>query len=197
MPRRAELQRGTRETNIKLSLNLDGSGNLTGEIPIPFFEHMLQHLVKYAVFDLEIHLTGDLGVDCHHSVEDVGICLGSAIVKALGGKEGIFRYGHRTLPMDETLTSVALDLSGRSYFSYQGPQLGLMGKFGIYDAELTEEFLQKLAHHANMNLHVLVHSGSNRHHIHESIFKALGFALREAVSYDEQRQGVPSTKGSL
>ncbi|RME90927.1 MAG: imidazoleglycerol-phosphate dehydratase HisB [Candidatus Hydrogenedentota bacterium] len=198
MKRISQVERVTKETNIQIKVNLDGEGRLKGEIPIPFFEHMLSHLAKYSLFDIDLYLKGDLEIDCHHSVEDTAIVLGQAIVQALGNKEGIFRYGQRILPMDETLTTVAIDLSGRPYFHYKGPDLISMGKFGIYDSELTLEFLHKLSIHAKMNLHVLVHEGENRHHIHESIFKALGFAFREAVAIDEKRKNqIPSTKGSL
>lgn len=196
--RYAEIERKTLETEISLKLTLDGQGNLTGEIPIPFFAHMLSHVAKYSLFNMDFHIKGDLEIDAHHTVEDTAIVLGQAILKALGDKKGIFRYGHFTLPMDEVLTTVAVDFSGRPYFSYRGPALMPMGKFGIYDSELTHEFLHKLSIHAMMNLHVLVHYGENRHHIHESIFKALGLALRMACQKDLQRQNdLPSTKGLL
>ncbi|MBS0618982.1 MAG: imidazoleglycerol-phosphate dehydratase, partial [Spirochaetes bacterium] len=178
MARTAQIERKTHETEIGLSLNLDGNARMTGVNPIPFFEHMLGHIVKYSMFDLELHLKGDIGIDCHHSVEDTAIVFGQALGQALGNKAGIFRYGSFKLPMDETLTTVTIDLSGRPYFVYRGEALKPMGKFGIYDSELTLEFLHKLSIHAAMNLHVEVHYGENRHHIHESIFKALGFALR-------------------
>ncbi|MDH5718512.1 MAG: imidazoleglycerol-phosphate dehydratase HisB [Spirochaetia bacterium] len=198
MARTAKIERKTKETEIKLSLNIDGNGTLSGNNPIPFFEHMLDHLSKYSLMDINLDLNGDFSIDCHHSVEDVGIVLGDAIKEAIGDKKGIYRYGSQTLPMDEVLTTVAIDLSGRPYFKYNGPSLTKMGKFGIYDSELTLEFLHKLSIHAGMNLHVFVMSGENRHHIHESIFKALGFALRQAVSFDEKRKNeIPSTKGSL
>lgn len=198
MARTAQIERKTHETEIGLSLNLDGNARMTGVNPIPFFEHMLGHIVKYSMFDLELHLKGDIGIDCHHSVEDTAIVFGQALGQALGNKAGIFRYGSFKLPMDETLTTVTIDLSGRPYFVYRGEALKPMGKFGIYDSELTLEFLHKLSIHAAMNLHVEVHYGENRHHIHESIFKALGFALRQAVAIDARRaQEIPSTKGSL
>lgn len=181
-----------------MALNLDGSARMTGSNPIPFFEHMLGHIVKYSMIDLELTLKGDIEIDCHHSVEDTAIVMGQALTAALGNKAGIFRYGSFTLPMDEVLTTVTIDLSGRPYFVYRGEPLKPMGKFGIYDSELTLEFLHKLSIHAAMNLHIQVHYGDNRHHIHESIFKALGFALRQAVAVDARRAGeIPSTKGSL
>lgn len=198
MSRTAQIDRKTNETSISLSLNLDGQASMSGENPIPFFEHMLGHIVKYSMFDLELSLKGDIEIDCHHSVEDTAIVFGQALQQSLGNKAGIFRYGSFTLPMDEVLTTVTLDLSGRPYFKYTGEALKPMGKFGIYDSELTLEFLHKLSIHAAMNLHVQVHYGENRHHIHESIFKALGFALRQAVAIDARRANeIPSTKGSL
>lgn len=196
--RMSEKKRETRETNINIKVNLDGSGQLNGNNPIGFFDHMMQHLAKYSLFDIHLDLKGDLHIDAHHSVEDVGILLGQCIKEALGEKKGIYRYGHFTLPMDETLTSVAVDLSGRSYFKYSGPDLGTMGHFNGYDSELTLEFLEKLANKAEMNLHIMVHYGHNRHHIHESIFKALGWALRSAISIDNERNNdIPSTKGTI
>lgn len=196
--RSATISRQTKETQIDLSLQVDGSGKLSGQIPIPFFEHMLDHLTRYSLFDLQLSLQGDLQIDCHHSVEDTAIVLGDALHQALTTKAGITRYGSMTLPMDETLVTVALDLSGRPYFHYSGPNLIDMGKFGIYDSELTDEFFHKFSIHAKANIHIVVHHGQNRHHIHEAIFKAAGFALRQAVSFDERRGGeVPSTKGIL
>lgn len=196
--RKASIERNTKETSISMDLNLEGNGELTGKNPIPFFEHMLNHLCKYSLFSIDLQLEGDLSIDAHHSVEDTAIVLGMALEKALGDKKGIFRYGTFSVPMDETLTSVTIDLSGRPYFRYTGPNLTDMGKLGNYDSELTIEFLQKLSIHAAMNLHVQVHYGENRHHIHESIFKCLGFALRQAVSIDKNRKNqIPSTKGTL
>jgi len=198
MPRKAQIKRKTKETSIDLAINLDGKGSLSGSNPIPFFEHMLSHLAKYSLIDIKLDLIGDIEIDCHHSVEDTAITLGNAINKALGDKKGIFRYGFCTLPMDDVLTTVAIDLAGRSYFQYSGKNLTKMGKFGIYDSELTIEFLTKLSIHAKMNIHIQLHYGFNRHHIHESIFKALGMALRTAISFDEKRiDQIPSTKGVL
>jgi len=188
--------RKTNETDIKLSLNLYGTGQYDLNTQIPFFEHMLSHLFKHSLMDANLFLRGDIEIDCHHSVEDVGILLGSIMHEKLGDKKGINRYGHFTLTMDEVLTTVAVDFGGRFYFKYTGPQLD--GKFGIFDSELTLEFLQKLALNAKMNLHVLVHYGENKHHIHESIFKCLGKAIRMAISHDVKMEGViPSTKGVL
>lgn len=187
--------RKTSETEIRMDLNLRGTGIYKFDTQIPFFEHMLSHIAKHGLMDMDLFLRGDIEIDCHHSVEDTGILLGSMIHNQLGDKKGIFRYGHFTLPMDEVLTTVSVDFGGRFYFKYTGPEL--VGKFGIYDAELTLEFLQKLALNARMNLHVLVHYGENRHHIHESIFKALGKAMRMAMALDSANPGVPSTKGIL
>ena len=194
--RKAEAVRITTETNILMKLLLDGSGHASLETDIPFFTHMLDHLCRHSMFDLELKLHGDLSIDAHHSVEDAGIVLGNLLHESLGDKKGINRYGHCILPMDETLTTVAVDLSGRYHFSFQAPGAG-EGKFGVYDAELTKEFLSKLAMHGKFNLHVLVHYGDNRHHIHESIFKALGRALRMAVAIDSSNPSIPSTKGVL
>lgn len=196
--RKAEIKRETKETSIEIKVKVDGTGRLTGNNPIGFFDHMMQHLAKYSMMDLHINLTGDLHIDAHHSVEDTAIVLGETLKNAIGDKKGIYRYGHFTLPMDETLTTVALDLSGRPYFKYSGPDLSTMGHFNGYDSELTIEFLEKLSQRAEMNLHILVHYGQNRHHIHESIFKAVGWALRRAVSIDEKRgNDIPSTKGTI
>ncbi len=188
--------RKTTETDIKLSLNLYGKGEYLFDTEIPFFEHMLSHICKHGKIDMNLFLRGDIGIDCHHSVEDTAILLGGMIHKLLGTKKGINRYGHFTLTMDEVLTTVAVDLGGRFFYKYTGPEL--IGKFGIYDAELSSEFLQKLALNAKMNLHVVVHYGENRHHIHESIFKALGRALRMAIALDlDSPDSIPSTKGIL
>ncbi len=198
MQRISSIKRETRETKISLKINLDGSGKLSGEIPIGFFAHMMSHLAKYSLIDMEINLQGDLHIDAHHSVEDTAIVLGSAIREAVGDKKGITRYGDCTLPMDETLTTAALDLSGRGYFKYTGPDLRTMQPFGNYHSELTLEFMEKLAMNVAMNLHILVHYGQNYHHIHESIFKAVGWALRKSLEKDPRRKDeIPSTKGII
>lgn len=180
-----------------MAIDLDGAGKGVFDTQIPFFDHMLDHVSRHGLVDINLHLRGDLGIDCHHSVEDTAIVFGGLVAQALGDKKGIRRYGHFTLTMDEVLVTVAVDLGGRFNFTYRGPSLAEHGKFGIYDAELTVEFLQKFAMHAKMNLHVLVHYGENRHHIHEAIFKAFGRALRMAVEPDVRQTGVPSTKGML
>ena len=198
MSRIATINRETKETQINMELTIDGTGKLSGSLPIPFFEHMLSHLAKYSLVNIDVHLKGDIEIDCHHSVEDTAIVLGKLFQKALGSKKGIFRFGCFILTMDEVLTTVAVDFSGRPYFKYTGPELGNMGKFGIYDSELTLEFFHKLSIHAAMNIHIKVEYGENRHHIHESIFKAFGFAIRNAIAIDDKRNmEVPSTKGSL
>lgn len=191
-------KRKTGETDIELKINLDGTGQSKFDTQIPFFEHMLTHISKHGLIDIDLFLRGDLEIDGHHSVEDTGILLGKLFYDGLGDKKGIRRYGHFTLTMDETLTTVALDFGGRFNFTYRGPESIKVGKFGVYDAELSLEFLQKFAMNAKMNLHVLVHYGENRHHIHESVFKALGRALRMAVEIDERGANqIPSTKGVL
>ncbi len=192
----ARAERKTSETEIALAINLDGSGRYEFDTEIPFFEHMLSHIARHGHIDMDLRLRGDLGIDCHHSVEDAGILFGGLLHQALGDKRGISRYGHFTLTMDEVLTTVAVDLGGRYNFTHTTPARIREGKFGIYDAELTLEFLEKFAMNARMNLHVLVHYGENRHHLHESVFKALGRALRMALSREGHSE-IPSTKGVL
>lgn len=189
-------ERNTSETKIKLSLEPYGSGKYNFDTQIPFFEHMLSHISMQARMDIDLWLRGDIGIDCHHSVEDTAILFGTTLHKKLGDKRGIRRYGHFTITMDEVLTTVAVDFGGRFFFKYTGPKL--VGKFDIYDSELTLEFLQKFALNSKMNLHVLVHYGENRHHIHESIFKALGKAMRMALEKDiSLGDGIASTKGVI
>jgi imidazoleglycerol-phosphate dehydratase len=194
-PRTATIQRKTAETDVELTLALDGSGQSRIETGVGFFDHMLVLLAKHAAIDLAVRAVGDLAVDQHHTVEDVGICLGQALRQALGDKAGIRRYGHFTLPMEETLATVAIDLGGRPFFAFHAEFPA--ARIGEFDSELVAEFWQALANNAACNLHVRVHYGSNGHHIAEAIFKAAARALRIAVSRDEQLQGVPSTKGSL
>lgn len=195
MSRTATIDRKTTETQIQLELNLDGSGNADIETGVGFFDHMLTLFAKHGAFDLKIRAQGDLQVDAHHTVEDVGICLGQAIRQALGDKAGIRRYGHFTLPMEETLVTVALDLSGRYYLVFQAPIPA--AKIGDFDSELVEDFWQAVAANALCNLHVVLHHGRNSHHIAEGIFKASARALRMAVEHDPRMTGVPSTKGTL
>lgn len=195
MPRTAALHRETAETQIKLSLDLDGTGRSQLATGIGFFDHMLTLLAKHSAIDLTVEAKGDLHVDAHHTVEDVGICLGKALTQALGDKAGIRRYGHCTLPMDETLVTVALDLSGRPFFVWQmelPPEM-----LGSFNAPLAEEFWRAVSSSAACNLHVLAHYGRNSHHLIEAAFKATARALRMAVEPDLRSPGVPSTKGVL
>ncbi len=195
MPRTAQIPRKTAETDITLSLNLDGTGQSQIETGVGFFDHMLELLAKHGQFDLEVQAKGDLHVDAHHTVEDVGICFGQAIKQAVGDKAGIRRYGHFTLPMEETLVTTAVDLSGR-YFLVFNAELP-SGKIGDFDSELVEDFWQATAANSLCNLHVVLHHGRNSHHISEAIFKSCARALRMAVEDDPRQQGVPSTKGTL
>ncbi|MCX8117818.1 MAG: imidazoleglycerol-phosphate dehydratase HisB [Desulfobacterota bacterium] len=193
--RRAEVRRKTKETEVHLKINLDGSGAHSIRTGLPFFDHMLSLLVYHGRMDLTLKAEGDLQVDAHHTVEDVGICLGEAIRKALGEAKGIMRYGWGMVPMDEALVSVALDLSMRPFLVYHVKLR--RSRIGTFDLELVEEFLKALTHQARMTLHVNLLYGRNSHHMVESIFKGLGRALREAISRDERTMGVPSTKGVL
>lgn len=195
MERFAEVKRATGETEVAVGLNLDGSGAGKIDTGIGFFDHMLNLFQAHGLFDLDVRCDGDLEVDGHHSVEDIGITLGMALKEALGDKKGIKRYGTFYLPMDEALAFVSLDISGRPFLVYDGGEMAPM--IGGYDTELTEEFLRALAVNAGLTLHVKVLYGTNSHHKVEAIFKALGHALRQAVEKDPRVQGVLSTKGSL
>lgn len=196
MARIGTIERETRETKISLELNLDGSGRSQINTGVGFLDHMLELFAKHGVFDLTVKADGDLHVDQHHTVEDTGICLGQALKQALGDKAGIRRYGHFTLPMEETLVTTALDLSGRYYMvfgaNFPSP------KIGDFDSELVEDFWQAMAANGLLNYHVVLHHGRNSHHISEAIFKCTARALRMAVETDHRMAGViPSTKGSL
>jgi imidazoleglycerol-phosphate dehydratase len=193
--RTANIHRKTAETDITLQLNLDGIGEARVATGIGFFDHMLTLLAKHGAFDLTIDAVGDLDVDQHHTVEDVGICLGQAFREAAGDKVGIRRYGHFTLPMEETLCTVALDLSGRAYFVFESEFP--TNKIGDFDAELVADFWHAFSANALCNLHIIVHHGRNSHHIAEAIFKATARSLRIAVESDPRAHGVPSTKGTL
>ena len=195
MSRTATISRKTNETQIELTLDLDGSGVSQIATGVGFFDHMLELLTKHALFDLTIRADGDLQVDQHHTVEDVGICFGQAIRQAVGDKAGIRRYGHFTLPMEETLVTVAVDLSGR-YALVFGAEFQ-SAKIGDFDSELVEDFWQATAANALCNLHIVQHHGRNSHHVSEAIFKATARALRMAVEPDGRATGVPSTKGTL
>ena len=191
----AEVARKTRETDIRLSLQLDGQGRAEVATGIGFLDHMLELFARHALVDLTVACTGDLHVDGHHTTEDVGICLGQAIDRALGDRAGIRRYGHAILPMDETLVTSAVDLGGRPYWVWQvampSPQIG------TFDSELVADFWQAVATQGRMNMHVLLHHGRNTHHISEAVFKATARALRTAFELDPRCTGVPSTKGTL
>lgn len=193
--RRAELHRATRETEIRLVLDLDGTGQAKVDTGVGFLDHMLELFAKHGLFDLEVSCKGDLRVDAHHTTEDVGILLGSAIEKALGDKAGIRRYGHLVLPMDEVLVTVAVDLGGRPYWAWDAPMP--TPRVGDFDTELAADFWQAVAVNGRMNLHVVLHAGRNSHHVIEAIFKAAARALRSACEIDPRVVGVPSTKGTL
>jgi imidazoleglycerol-phosphate dehydratase len=195
MGRTAEFQRKTGETEVTLRLDLDGSGTASISTGVGFLDHMLRLLAKHAALDLSIRCDGDLEVDQHHTVEDVGICLGTAIRQALADKVGIRRYGHFTLPMEETLVSTAIDLGGRAWFVFNAAFSA--AKIGQFDSELVADFWQAVAANALCNLHIQLHYGRNNHHVAEAIFKATGRALRMAVELDPRVTGVPSTKGVL
>ncbi|EAQ81235.1 imidazoleglycerol-phosphate dehydratase HisB [Blastopirellula marina] len=195
MSRTAKISRQTAETQIELELNLDGEGKSEIATGVGFFDHMLELFTRHGCFDLKVKANGDLHVDQHHTVEDVGICLGQAIRQAIGDKKGIRRYGHFTLPMEETLCTTAIDLSGR-YFLVFNAQFH-SSKIGEFDSELVEDFWQSTAANALCNLHVNVFYSRNSHHVAEAIFKSAARALRMAVERDPRMPGVPSTKGTL
>jgi imidazoleglycerol-phosphate dehydratase len=187
--------RNTHETQISVSINLDGTGRTSVQTPIPFLSHMIEQLPRHGLFDVEVKATGDVEIDGHHTTEDLGIVLGRAFLEALGDRKGITRYGSATLPMDEALVTVALDLSGRTYFVWRAelPK----AKIGTWDSELAEVFFEGFARGLGCNLHVHLHAGHNLHHIVEITFKALARALRQATTLDPRVSSVPSTKGSL
>ncbi len=193
--RTAAIKRETKETQISIELNLDGKGNAQVETGIGFFDHMLEGFAKHGLFDLKLNVTGDLHVDAHHSVEDTGIVLGSAIQKAAGDKKGIRRYGHMILPMDDALVLCAVDLCGRPYLSYEAEFD--TDKIGYLDTELIREFFYAISYTAKMNIHIKVLSGFNSHHIAEAMFKSFAKALDSALESDERISDVLSTKGTL
>lgn len=192
--RQSEVARRTGETDITVTLAVDGAGECEADIGVPFLEHMLALMAKFANFDLKVKGRGDLHVDAHHTVEDVGICLGEAFVEALGDKRGINRFGHAIVPMDEALALVAVDLSGRGYLAFEAEMPA--PRVGDFDTELVPEFLRALAVNGRFNLHVRLLAGRNTHHIIEAVFKGLGRALYEAVRI-EGMKGIPSTKGVI
>jgi imidazoleglycerol-phosphate dehydratase len=193
--RQHTIERNTKETQISLSLDIDGEGQADIQTPVPFLNHMLDAIARHGHFDLTVNAAGDVEIDDHHTTEDVGICLGQAIQGALGDKRGIKRYGNAFVPMDETLAQVVIDLSNRPHLEFRA--LFPSEKVGTFDTELVHEFFWKLALEARMNLHVIVHYGSNTHHMIEAVFKAFTKALDEATQIDPRVKGVPSTKGML
>lgn len=195
MQRTAKVKRDTKETQIALALNLDGTGKSSIHTGIGFFDHMLDGFARHGLFDLDVQCEGDVNVDCHHSIEDTGIVLGSALKEAAGDKKGIRRYGYFILPMDEALVLCAVDLSGRPYFVYDAHFSG--AKCGEMDTQMAREFFYALSYAAGMNLHIKVLYGENDHHIMEAMFKAFGKALDMAVSLDGRIKDVLSTKGTL
>jgi len=197
VPRTATVERTTKETQIRLALAIDGGGRREIETPLPFLTHMLEAFARHGVFDLELRATGDIEVDAHHTVEDIGIVLGDAMRDALGDRAGIVRYGSATLPMDEVMATVAVDFSGRPAFVWN--VAGLDGKWiGEFDCELAKEWFAAFATRAQCNLHVLLHYGGNAHHVIECIFKAFARACDQATRIDPRLGGaVPSTKGTL
>jgi imidazoleglycerol-phosphate dehydratase len=195
MSRKATLERKTRETQIRVEVDLDGSGTHTVKTPMPFLTHMIDQLGRHGMLDLIVDAKGDVEIDGHHTTEDLGITLGQAVAKALGDKKGIRRYGSATLPMDEACVTCSLDLSGRPYFVWQVPMP--KAKVGEFDTELAEVFFEGFARGAGCNLHMHLISGQVLHHIIEISFKAFARALREAVELDPRSTSVPSTKGTL
>ena len=195
MSRIAEVTRNTKETRISVRLNLDGTGKADISTGVGFFDHMLDGFARHGLFDLEVKAEGDLQVDDHHTIEDTGIVLGTAIREAVGDKKGICRYGDRILPMDEVLALCALDLSGRPYFSYEAPFVP--GKMGDMSVEMVREFFYAVSYSAAMNLHLKILTPGNNHHMAEAMFKAFAKALDMAVGYDSRIQDVLSTKGAL
>jgi imidazoleglycerol-phosphate dehydratase len=196
--RNATVERATGETRVRVRLALDGSGGRKIETQLPFFTHMLDAFARHGLYDLELHATGDVEVDGHHVVEDVGLTLGQAFAEALGDKHGIRRYGECTVPMDETLAQVVVDFSGRPHLEWRVDSVALRGKWvGGFDAELAHEFFQAFANRCQCNLHLRLHYGENAHHILEALWKAFARATMEASRLDPRVAGAPSTKGTL
>ena len=195
MARIADYVRKTKETDISLHLNLDGTGSSSINTGIGFFDHMLDGFARHGLFDLKVNVTGDLAVDCHHTIEDTGIVLGNAIKEAVGDKKGIRRYGSCILPMDETLVLCAVDLSGRPYLVFDGEFT--TDRVGYMDTEMVKEFFYAISYTAGMNLHIRVLSGGNNHHMIEAMFKAFAKALDQATVIDPRITDILSTKGSL
>lgn len=193
--RKAQIARKTAETDVRLSINLDGSGDASLKTGVGFFDHMLTLLARHALFDLSVEAVGDVDVDAHHTVEDVGICLGKAFAEALGDKKGITRYGHMLLPMDEALARIALDLSGRAHLEWRASIPA--EKCGDFDTCLGREFMRAFVQNGGVNMHVDLLAAEDPHHALEAIFKGVGRALRMAVKSDPAEKGVPSSKGTL
>lgn len=195
MSRSAEIHRATKETDVTLSLALDGQGDGTRATGVGFFDHMLDLLARHGRMDLDVRVDGDLQTGPHHTVEDTGIVLGQALDRALGDRSGIFRYGHAVVPMDEARAACTLDISGRPFVAFEATLPP--GATGTFDHELTEEFFRAVANSAKLTLHLELQAGTNAHHMIEGLFKAFARALRAAVSIDPTETGVPSTKGTL
>lgn len=195
MTRTAEVTRSTRETRIRVRVDLDGTGRVSARTGIGFFDHMLDQIARHGMIDLDIEAQGDLHIDAHHTVEDVGIALGQALAQAIGDKKGLRRYGHAYVPLDEALTRVVVDLSGRPGLVFEVPFV--RGTIGEFDVDLVREFFQGMVNHAAMTVHVDALRGDNAHHQAETVFKAFGRALRMAVEIDPRATGIPSTKGTL
>jgi imidazoleglycerol-phosphate dehydratase len=194
--RQASVERNTLETQIQVKINLDGTGECNLDTGVPFLEHMLDQVARHGLIDLEIKAKGDLHIDAHHTVEDIGITLGQAVAQAVGDKKGIVRYGHAYVPLDEALSRVVIDFSGRPGMEYNVKFE--RSSIGDFDVDLFHEFFQGFINHANVTLHIDNFSGDNAHHIAETVFKAFGRAVRMALAADPRMQGVmPSTKGSL
>jgi imidazoleglycerol-phosphate dehydratase len=195
MERKAQITRNTRETRVRVELNLDGAGNVDASTGVGFLDHMLDLLGRHSLIDLIVKAEGDLHVDAHHTTEDVGIVIGQALEQAIGDKRGIYRYGWSIVPMDESLAQCAIDLSGRPAFVFKAKFTG--EAIGSFPVELVEEFFKSVATNAKMNLHLACEYGTNNHHIAEALFKATAKALRQAISTDPRNPDVPSTKGTL
>lgn len=193
--RSANLERNTLETKIKINLNIDGKGNSNIFTGIGFFDHMMTHVAKHGFFDIDLKAEGDLFVDCHHTIEDIGIVFGKCLSQALGDKGGIVRYGSLILPMEEALIVCAVDISGRPYLGFDVNFTN--EKIGTFDTQMTEEFFRAVCLYGGLNLHIRMLAGKNDHHIAEAIFKAFGKVLSQAVSFDKRIEGVLSTKGML
>ena len=194
--RKAEVERNTNETRIQVSVNLDGTGNCKLETGVPFLEHMLDQVGRHGLVDIDIIAKGDLHIDAHHTVEDIGITLGQAVARAVGDKTGIVRYGHAYVPLDEALSRVVIDFSGRPGLEYRVVYPRAM--IGEFDVDLLHEFFQGFVNHAGVTLHIDAIRGDNVHHIAETVFKAFGRAMRMALAFDDRMEGImPSTKGAL